>query len=111
MNLAGRFVNPEKVQTVSKAFDFASQIASIAQNPREALEKAGITQDDIKKAQMFLDNPFASTVLGAIGANKQDMLNSLQRAESVFNVNTPMEQAPVGGELERLQETLAMLNK
>lgn len=111
MNLASRFISPEKLQTVSKAFDMATEISAIAQNPRDALEKAGITREDLKKAESLLNNPLASSVLGYVGANKQDILNTIRQAEGTFNTITPVEQAPTGGELEALQKTLAMLNK
>lgn len=111
LNVASQFINPEKLQTVSKAFDVATQITAIARNPRDALEKAGISHEDLKKAESFLDNPLASTILGAVGANKQEMLNTIRQAEGVFNANTPVEQAPASGELEALQRTLALLKK
>lgn len=109
MNLASRFISPEKQQIVSKAFDMATQIYAVAKNPRDALERAGITKEDIKKAESLLNNPLAGSVLDYVGANKQDMLSTFTQAKNF--IDTPVEQAPAGGELEALQKTLAMLNK
>lgn len=111
MNLASRFISPEKMQMVNKAFDVATQISAVAQNPQDALEKAGITKEDLNKAESFLNNPMAGTILSALGANKQDMLNTINQAKGIFTKNTFTEQAPVNGELEALQKTLAMLKK
>lgn len=92
---------------MSQAYDFADKITDIAQNPKEALEKAGVTKEDLEKAKRLLNNPMAGFILGD---KKQSVINGLSKAEDIFNgqVNSPTEQAPVS-ELEQLRENLARL--
>ena len=111
MNLASKFLNPQKAQMVDRAYDIATQITSVARNPQEALQKAGISKEEISKAVTLLDNPLAGTVLSVLGTQKEDVLKYLKTAEnSLENNNSFAEQAPAS-ELEALQKTLAMLNK
>lgn len=111
LSAAGRFLPQEKIQLLSQAYDFANKITDITQNPKEALEKAGVTRQDLEKAKKLINNPMASFFLGD---KKQAVIDGLNRAESLFNgqpigqVNSLSEQAPVS-ELEQLQANLAKL--
>lgn len=83
----------------------ANRITDMTQNPRDALEKAGVTKEDLVKARNLVNNPMASFVLGD---KKQAIIDGLRRAESLFEDNSFTEQAPVN-ELEQLQANLARL--
>lgn len=116
MNLAGRFLGPEKAKMMSQAFDFASQITQITNNPKEALERAGVSAQDIKTAQTLLNNPAGNFIIKCLGGDKNEIIQGLKKAEEIFNdTGTPVlpyssmaEQAPVN-ELQELQATLARL--
>lgn len=105
--MAGRFLPQEKIQLLSQAYDFANKITDITQNPKEALEKAGVTREDLEKAKKLINNPMAGFFLGD---KKQSVIDGLNRAEALFDkqVNSLSEQAPVN-ELEQLQANLARL--
>jgi hypothetical protein len=107
LSAAGRFLPQEKIQLLSQAYDFANKITDITQNPKEALEKAGVTREDLEKAKKLINNPMAGFFLGD---KKQSVIDGLNRAESLFDkqVNSLSEQAPVN-ELEQLQANLARL--
>ncbi len=103
MTMASRFLPQEKMQLLSQAYDMANKITDMTSNPKEALEKAGVTRQDVEKAKQLLNNPMASLLLGD---KKQSVLEGLNKAESLFSSQT--EQTPVS-ELEQLQRTLATL--
>lgn len=111
LSLAGRFLPQEKIQLLSQAYDYANKITDITQNPKEALEKAGVTKQDLEKAKRLINNPMAGFFLGD---KKQMVIDGLSRAESLFDgqpieqVSSLTEQAPVS-ELEQLQANLARL--
>lgn len=82
----------------------------MTQNPKEALEKAGVTKQDLEKAKKLINNPMAGFVLGD---KKQSLIDGLARVEALFNeqpsqISSFTEQAPVN-ELEQLQANLARL--
>ena len=84
----------------------ANRITDITKDPKEALQKAGVTRQDLEKAKKLMNNPLASFVLGD---KRQSVLEGLNKAETLFDdFNLPTEQAPVS-ELEQLQRTLATL--
>lgn len=109
--IASKFLPQEKIQLLSQAYDFANKITDATQNPKEVLEKAGVTKQDLEKAKKLLSNPIASTLLGD---KKQAVMNGINAAESFFNdnqmnqINSVAEQAPAT-ELEMLQANLASL--
>ena len=105
--MAGRFLPQEKIQTLSNAYDFANKITDLTNDPKVVLEKAGITQKDLEKAKVLINNPLFSMLLGE---KKQVVLEGLNKAENFFNDgnNLPVEQAPAS-ELEQLQANLARL--
>ena len=107
LSAAGRFLPQEKIQLLSQAYDFANKITDITQNPKEALEKAGVTKQDLEKAKKLINNPVAGFFLGE---KKQSVIDGLNKAEMFFNgqINSLSEQAPVS-ELEQLQANLARL--
>lgn len=74
-------------------------------NPREALEKAGVTIKDLEKAKTLINNPIASFILGD---KKQSVIDGLNKAEHLFENNLLTEQTPVD-ELEQLQNNLKLL--
>lgn len=111
LNLAGRFLGPEKTQRLSQAFDFANQLTSFSQNPEEVMQKAGITLENVRKAQSLLSNPFGETIVRCLGGDKQTVLNGLNKAEQMLSAQKQIpfvEQAPAN-ELDELQATLARL--
>lgn len=79
----------------------------MTQNPKEALEKAGVTKQDLEKAKKLINNPVAGFLLGE---KKQSVIDGLNKAEMFFDrqINSLPEQAPVS-ELEQLQANLARL--
>ena len=79
----------------------------MTQNPKEALEKAGVTKQDLEKAKKLINNSVAGLFLGE---KKQSVIDGLNKAEMFFNgqINSLSEQAPVS-ELEQLQANLARL--
>lgn len=84
----------------------ANRITDITKDPKEALQKAGVTRQDLEKAKKLINNPMASFVLGD---KRQSVLEGLNRAEGFLNdYSLPTEQTPVC-ELEQLQRTLATL--
>lgn len=95
------------MQLLSQAYDFANKITDITQNPKEALEKAGVTKQDLEKAKKLINNPVAGFFLGE---KKQSVIDGLNKAEMFFSgqINSLSEQAPVS-ELEQLQANLARL--
>ena len=115
MNLAGRFLGPERTQRLSQAFDFANQLTSFTRNPEEVMQKAGITLENIKTARNLLGNPFGETIIRCLGGDKQTVLSGLNKAEQMLNSSASApkqisfaEQAPAS-ELDELQATLARL--
>lgn len=107
LSAAGRFLPQEKLTLLSQAYDFANKITDITQNPKEALEKAGVTKQDLEKAKKLINNPVAGFFLGE---KKQSVIDGLNKAEMFFDgqINSLSEQAPVS-ELEQLQANLARL--
>lgn len=84
----------------------ANRITDITKDPKEALQKAGVTRQDLEKAKKLMNNPLASFVLGD---KRQSVLEGLNKAETLFDdFNLPTEQAPVS-ELEQMQRNLATL--
>lgn len=83
----------------------ANKITDMTSNPREALEKAGITKEDLERAKQLINNPMASMILGD---KRQAIIDGLNKAESLFENNLLAEQTPVN-ELEQMQKNLAML--
>lgn len=115
MSFAGRFLDPEKTKTLSQAFDFAYQITSFTNNPQEALQKAGVTLENAKKAQKMIDSPMGDMVLRLVGGDKQKIMDGLKRAEEMLSNNSQSvvlqtEQAPVS-EIDELQASLARLKR
>lgn len=115
LSFAGRFLDPERTRTLSQAFDFAQQITSFTNNPQEALQKAGVTLENAKKAQQMIDSPLGDMVIRLVGGDKDKILNGLKKAEEMLSNNPqsrilPMEQAPVS-EIDELQATLARLKR
>lgn len=116
MNAASKFLGPQKVQSLSKAFDAANNLMEVTQNPAEVIQKAGITLEDIRKAKTYINNPFAGGLLSLIGGNKEEILRGLGVAETFLSNNTTSvtpisngslsEQAPVS-ELDRLMSNLS----
>lgn len=103
--MAGAFLPKEKIQILSQAYDMANKITDITNNPKEALEKAGVTRADLEKAKRLINNPMASMILGD---KTQSVIDGLNKAESFFGDNLLTEQAPVN-ELEQMQKNLAAL--
>lgn len=83
----------------------ANKITDMTRNPKEALEKAGVTRADLERAKNLINNPIASFVLGD---KRQSVIDGLNKAESLFENNLLIEQAPVS-ELEQMQRNLALL--
>lgn len=101
----------ETVQKLSSAYDAATQIMNVAQNPTDALQKAGVKREDLERARKLLNAPMAGLVIKSLGVNKEQLVDGLNKAESLFDcapVNTLPEQAH-GDELGRLQANLARL--
>ena len=106
LKLAGQFLPQEKIQILNQAYDMANRITDMTKDPKEALQKAGVTRQDLEKAKKLINNPMASFVLGD---KRQSVLEGLNKAEGFLNdYSLPTEQAPVS-ELEQLQRTLATL--
>ena len=104
MGIAGKFLNPQKLDNLSKAFDKTQELMKLS--PMEAMQRAGVKQDDIQKAKNLLENPIASGIMGLFGVDKQSMTHELD------NLSKPQssspEQAPVD-ELARLRKNLEQL--
>ena len=83
----------------------ANKLTDITQNPKEALERAGVTRADLERAKSLINNPIASFVLGD---KRQSVIDGLNKAESLFENNLLIEQAPIS-ELEQMQRNLALL--
>jgi hypothetical protein len=105
MKLAEKFLPKEKLQMLSNAYDMADKITNMTNNPREALEKAGVTKSDLEKAKQLINNPMAGFILGD---KRQSVIDGLNKAESLFDNSLLAEQVPVN-ELEQMQKDLAML--
>lgn len=101
MNLANKFLPPEKVSKLAQAFDGANSIMSIATNPQEALSKAGVTTKDLDSIENLLNNPMAGFVLGPLGVNKTEALQVIKQLRG----GSTTEQSPVG-ELDDLEKAL-----
>ena len=101
MNLASKFLPQEKVNRLSQAFDSANSIMSMANNPQEALSKAGVTKQDLDSIENLLQNPMAGFVLNSLGVNKTEALQVINQLKG----NSITEQSPVA-ELEDLEKAL-----
>lgn len=101
MNLANRFLSQEKVNKLSNAFDTASDIMSMANNPQDALAKAGITQEDLSAIEKHLNNPMANLILGSLGVNKNEAMQVINQLKG----NSHVEQSPAS-ELDDLEKAL-----
>lgn len=101
MGIASKFLSQEKINKLSNAFDIASEIMSAANNPQEALNKAGITQEDLSAIEKHLNNPMASFILGPLGVNKTEALQVIKQLKG----NSQAEQSPVS-ELDDLERAL-----
>ena len=51
MKLAEKFLPKEKLQMLSNAYDMADKITNMTNNPREALEKAGVFCEETEKTE------------------------------------------------------------
>lgn len=74
---------------------------SMANNPQEALQKAGITGADLEKVEKYLNNPMARFLLGPLGVNAAEA----QKVINQLKGNSQPEQAPAS-ELDDLEQTL-----
>lgn len=101
LSLANKFMPTEKVNALSKAFDTTSSIMSMANNPQEALQKAGITSNDLNSIEKYLNNPMAGMVLKTLGVDSTEA----QKVIGQLKGNSQAEQAPVS-ELDALEKTL-----
>ena len=77
------------------------------------MQKAGITLENVRKAQNLIENPFGEMIITCLGGNKQKVAAGLKRAEEMLGGTAPkqipfVEQAPAS-ELDELQATLARL--
>lgn len=101
LSLASKFMSPDKVNNLAKAFDATSNIMTAANNPQEALQKAGITGADINKIEGYLNNPMAGFMLKALGVDTTEAKRVIDQLKG----QPQTEQAPVS-ELDALEQTL-----
>lgn len=101
LNLASRFLSPEKVNNLSKAFDATSDIMNMANNPQDALQRAGITGNDLSKAEKYLNNPMAALILKTLGVDSGEAHKVIDQLKG----NSQPEQAPAS-ELDALERAL-----
>lgn len=101
MNLASKFLSQEKVNKLSKAFDATSDIMSMANNPQEALSKAGITKEDLSAIEKHLNNPMANFILSPFGIDTKQVRDAINQLKG----NSLAEQSPVN-ELDDLEKAL-----
>ena len=101
MNLASKFLPQEKLSRLSQAFDSARSVMDIANNPQDALAKAGVTRQDLDSIESLLNNPMANFILAPLGVNKTEALNVIKQLKG----GSTAEQSPVG-ELEDLENAL-----
>lgn len=59
LNVASRFLKPEKAQMLSRAYDVATNILQGSNNPQEVFQKAGIDRASFEKAKSLLNHPLA----------------------------------------------------
>lgn len=115
LNAISRYVNPQKAQSLSEAFDVANNLLNAANNPEEVFQKAGITRQSLEKARSLLNNPMSGFFINLVGGNKEELLRGLSAAEAYLdtrNLGTPnnslIEQTPAS-ELDKLRENLDKL--
>ena len=117
MNVASKFISPQKVQTLSEAFDFASNLMNAANNPEEVFQKAGINRQNVEMMKSLLDNRMSGFFLNLVGGNKEELLKGLSAAEAYLATrgidqstpnNSPVEQTPAS-ELDKLRQELSKL--
>lgn len=101
MNIASKFLPQEKLSRLSQAFDSANSIMDIANNPQDALVKAGVTRQDLDSIESLLNNPMAGFILGPLGVNKTEALKVIKQLKG----GSTTEQSPVS-ELDDLENTL-----
>lgn len=111
MGALSKFLSPQKAQVLSQAFDTANKITDITKNPVEAMQRAGITANDLATAKRLLNNPLSGFIVNRLGVSKEEILAGIDKAETLLKSGTnslPMEQAPVD-ELKSLQDGLARI--
>lgn len=101
LNLASKFMSPDKVNNLARAFDTTSNIMNMANNPQEALQKAGVTSADINKIEGYLNNPMAGLMLKSLGVDTTEAKRVIDQLKG----QPQTEQAPVS-ELDALERTL-----
>lgn len=111
MQDAQKLLGQKGAGTFGQLFDLASNIVNGCQNPKEELEKYGVTAETIRKAKSFINFPGVGWLISKYG-NKDQVLADLDKLEKLFepsvNNYSQAEQAPAS-ELEQLQANLARL--
>lgn len=111
MGALSKFLSPQKAQALSQAFDAANKITDMTRNPVEAMQKAGITAEDLNTAKRLINNPLSGFIINRLGAKREDILAGIDKAEALLKPGTnnlSVEQAPTD-ELKSLQESLARI--
>lgn len=116
MTALGKFLSPQKAQALSQAYDAANKITDITRNPVEAMQKAGITLEDLTTARRLINNPLSGFIINRLGVSRDDILTGISKAEEYLKQsNTPTgmnslstEQTPVD-ELQSLRDNLARI--
>ena len=110
MTIASKILSPEKVQALSQAFEVTNNIVSMASNPQEALQKAGVTKQDLTKIKGYLNNPMAGFLLKPLGVDVEQAKQIIANIETMGyqKVNSPTVTAQ-DDELKDLQDNLARL--
>ena len=101
LSLASRFLSPEKVNNLSQMFDNTTNIMNMANNPQDALNRAGVTSADLNKIEKYLNNPMAGILLKSLGVDA----NEARKVIDQLKGNSQPEQAPAS-ELDALERAL-----
>lgn len=74
---------------------------NMANNPQDALNRAGVTSADLNKIERYLNNPMAGILLKSLGVDTGEARKVIDQLKG----NSQPEQAPAS-ELEALERTL-----
>lgn len=88
MGALSKFLSPQKAQVLSQAFDTANKITDITKNPVEAMQRAGITANDLATAKRLLNNPLSGFIVNRLGVSKEEILAGIDKAETLLKSGT-----------------------
>lgn len=109
-SIAGQFLPSDKVSKLSEVAQKVNGIIALAKSPQEALQRAGVTPQDIQKAKQFINTGMGAMALSLAGLKKEQALEILDRLSAGEDLAQSGKVASSDSQLEAMRADLARLN-